>query len=229
MIPAGGQAQSIQDNLSPSFDAAIKMIDRINGLEATLFHSIFPECDVLVRSMLVKNTGSDIIRIDQACSLATDLPASHYEMYQLTQDAIEGSRRSRSFLPEGPSYIQSRVGITERQHNPFVGLVSGPECYGFSLSFPGPWLMSIHNRTDSSLRTGIGLNTQSASWILSPLDVWSTPEAMMSRTSQGVARLASNFHHLFLHHLGRQAWRDSYAAARPEALQMYRLNSGFSK
>ncbi|MDR2751254.1 MAG: alpha-galactosidase, partial [Clostridiales bacterium] len=136
--------------------------------------------------------------------LRGDLDLSHFHGRHAMEREIErtpvisgvqtlGSSRGTSSHQENPGFILSARDANE-EHG---------ECWGLNLVYSGNFSANIERSQTSQTRAVLGLGDQSFQWTLSPGESFFTPEAVMSFSGDGFAKLSHNFHRAVRHNVCR--------------------------
>ncbi len=92
-------------------------------------YTLFPDYDILTRSVDFENLGSGPVVLDEVNSVTVDFPpAMHSQPYHLTQLSGSWARERHQvtrLLNMGVTAIESRRGASSHQHNPFILLSEG--------------------------------------------------------------------------------------------------------
>lgn len=192
----------------------IFMWDPVRLLEVILSYSIFRDIDAVARSVRFVNHGKESVYINRAMSMSLDLPDADFQSVQLSGSwARERHIHVRDLQP-GISAVSSMRGNSSHQHNPFLALKrkstterSG-EAYGFSFVYSGNFLAQAEVDNYQVLRVMMGINPFGFQWKLDPETDFTTPEAVMVYSGDGLNGMSRQFHRLYRSRLARGYWRD---------------------
>lgn len=192
----------------------ITMRDDWRNLEIILSYTIFRDVDAIARSVRFENCGEEALLINRAMSMSMDLPDGDYQSVQLSGSwARERSVKVRDLQP-GITAVSSMRGNSSHQHNPFLALKRKStteqkgEAYGFSLIYSGNFLAQAEVDNYNVLRVMLGINPFGFQWKLEPKDTFTTPEAVMVYSKEGLNGMSLQFHRLYRQRLARGVWRD---------------------
>lgn len=192
----------------------ITMRDDWRNLEIILSYTIFRDVDAIARSVRFENCGEEVLLINRAMSMSMDLPDGDYQSVQLSGSwARERSVKVRDLQP-GITAVSSMRGNSSHQHNPFLALKRKStteqkgEAYGFSLIYSGNFLAQAEVDNYNVLRVMLGINPFGFQWKLEPKDTFTTPEAVMVYSKEGLNGMSLQFHRLYRQRLARGVWRD---------------------
>ncbi len=188
--------------------------DELTGMKAVLLYTIFRDYPVIARSVRFINEGKDAVIIDRAMSLSLDLPDSDYEWMQFSGAWAREKRPIVKQLEEGTVSVESLRGHSSANHNPFVILkrkntdeFSG-EAIGAALVYSGNFYSSAEVDTYGTLRLMTGINPERFSWKLKEKEEFSTPEALLVWTEDGLNDLSQSLHRLYRKRLSRGVWKE---------------------
>lgn len=192
----------------------IQVRDDVLRLAGTLYYSIFPEQDVITRSVLVRNEGDEPIYLTKVMSAALDMPDEGYEM--LTLEGAWGRERriEQRTLGHGKHSVGSVKGKSSHQEHPFLALVEKGcsqrtgRVYGFSFVYSGNFLAQVEKDQFGSLRVLMGIHPENFEWKLEAGQEFQAPEVVMAYSGQGLGRMTRNLHDLYREHLIRSPYRD---------------------
>ncbi len=203
----------------PSFESddcqtlEIKLSDAFQGVEVTLYYSVFENENVIARRTVVKNLNDEPIKLRNLASLSVDLMIGECEM--ITFEGGWGHERyiNRYPLHQGISSVESRRGASSHELNPAAIITKCGttehfgDCYGFSLVYSADFKITAEVDQIRTTRVQLGINPDTFSWQLNAGESFTTPEAVMTFSSEGFNALSQNFHNATRKYLG--ACRDN--------------------
>ncbi len=199
----------------------IDLLDEQTGLRATLRLTLFADRPVIARSMTLANDGPAPLAVRCAMSAALDLPDADWRLVTLSGTwARERHVQDRLLVP-GRQSVSSLRGASGLEHNPFLALRREPttesagEAWGLGLVYSGNFLAEAEVDPLLTTRLRIGIHPEAFSWRLAPGGSFTTPEAILAWSGDGIGALSSAFHDLYRERLVRGPWRDR---ARPVVL-----------
>ena len=178
----------------------LSLLDASTGLKALLYYTVFPEKDVIVRSVRLENRGKARMTLMKAGSMSIDFPQGQYEMLHFHGRHCMERMPERVKLPRGITAIGSRRGMSSHHHNPFIILCDENStedhgsCYGFMLVYSGNHLEEIETDQTGSVRVTAGIHPDGFSWPLDPGEAFDTPEVILSWSDRGFNGLSGHFH-----------------------------------
>ena len=192
--------------------------DELTEVEVQLFYTIFADWPVIARSSKVINQGREACYLESLASLSLDLPDADYNWLQLSGAWARERHIKERPLQQGIQSIESTRGISSPHHNPFVALkrpetteFSGP-VLGATLVYSGNFLIQAEVDTYDVTRLQLGINPFGFEWKLAAGHSFTSPEALLVYSEQGLNGMSQVFHQLFRRRLARGYWRER---ARP--------------
>lgn len=192
----------------------ITLQDEFNRIEVVLRYSVFEEEDIISRSACIRNlTGSPAV-ITRAFSASIDLPGCDFDMISLYGSYARERQIDRTHLHHGTQSIESRRGASSHQQNPFIAIVSpettenSGDAYAAALVYSGNFIAQAEVDPFNYTRLQIGINPFDFEWNLDAGDTFTTPEAVLTYSSQGLNKMSQNFHSVFKYHLGHTKYRN---------------------
>ena len=192
--------------------------DSLTEVEVQLFYTIFANWPVIARSSKVINQGRESCYLESLASLSLDLPDADYDWLQLSGAWARERHIKERPLQQGIQSIESTRGISSPHHNPFVALkrsetteFSGP-VLGAALVYSGNFLIQAEVDTYDVTRMQLGINPFGFEWKLAAGQSFTSPEALLVYSEQGLNGMSQVFHQLFRRRLARGYWRER---ARP--------------
>ncbi|MGL5259658.1 MAG: alpha-galactosidase [Lachnospiraceae bacterium] len=187
--------------------------DLDTGIEVALLYGVLFECDVITRSVTVKNIGKEAIKLDKIYSGVLDFVCGDYDILHF--HGKHGMERIMERLPitYGVHSYGSKRGTSSHQENPFIILAEEAttddygDCYGMSLLYSGNFKCEVEKDQIGQIRVGIGLSDEMFSYTLNPDEVFYAPEVAYSYSDAGLNELSQKFHHLIRHHICRGKYK----------------------
>ncbi len=197
-----GEAQTLE----------VETVDAVTGVKAFLLYTVFENYGAMARSVRLENAGSAPVSLERAYSLCLELPTMDYDMVHMYGRWAKENTVVRHPLQHGIQAIQSKRGMTGPNHNPFVALAregTGEEngqAIGVNLVYSGNFSMEIEVDTLGCPRLLAGINPASFCWRLEPGQSFTTPEAVMVFSENGLGAMSRDFHRLYMDHLMTSRW-----------------------
>ena len=192
----------------------ISLVDKLVKQEMDLYYTLYPHRDILVRRSVLRNKGAKPIHILKLMSAGMDMAPGPYRLIRFPGAWANERRRVEGPLQQGITRLESRRGIASHEMNPFAMVTRGDadekkgEVYGFALAYSGNWLIEAELFRTGGLRLNAGLNDFDFQWRLGPGESFTSPECVMTYSSQGFSQLSRNYHPFVRERVARGYWRD---------------------
>ena len=185
----------------------LQLIDHITNCKAKVYYTIFPEEDIISRYVTIENhSGGDAI-IEKCMSLTLDIPRCDFDMISLYGGYAQERNYQRNPLMHGIQSVYSRRGASSHHFNPFIAICDKDanenhgEVYGFNFVFSGNFLDEVEVDQQSTTRVQIGLGSENFSRCLKDEESFTTPEAVMTYSANGINQMSRNFHSFVRKHI----------------------------
>lgn len=183
----------------------ITLKDDFSETEIDLKYSFSDASDVLVRSLAVRNGGSDPVKVQKAFSFCAELPDTRRSFSALRLTGAWGRERAPSVSPlaEGVLRLRSSRGYSSHQMNPFLALIEETadeergECYGFALLYSGSFALTAELTHNGITRVQGGIGDEFFSWKLDAGETLETPQAALCYSAQGLGGMSREYHDFF--------------------------------
>lgn len=193
----------------------LKCADHVLNLEITLTYNVFRELDVITRHVKIKNNSTEKVYLKKVLSACIDVENNDYEMIRLF--GSWGRERSLSRVPigYGKTVASSVRGISSHQEHPFIALVNknttqdAGDVYGLHLVYSGNFTAVADLYQFDRIRAVIGINPYNFSWCLDPASEFTSPEAVLTYSSEGLGKMTRTLHDLYRNHLIRGKYKDT--------------------
>ena len=193
----------------------ILCLDSVSGAEVTLFYTVFEKLGAMTRHVTVKNTSNDVLNIQRVLSTCVDFhDARDMDFIHLYGSWGKERRFERIPLIHGTQSVSSKRGASSSMHNPFIALCSQDaneeygDIYGFNLVYTGNFLASAEMDADGGARVLMGINPENFTWRLEPNEIFTTPEAVMVYSNEGLGGMSRIYHKLYRNNLCRGEWKN---------------------
>lgn len=189
-----------------------------------LFYTVYEECDTIVRSVALENTGSDPVIIKKLLSSQIDFEDSDYTFTNFHGSWSSEMHKSSTYCSGKTLVNESRTGFSSNRANPFV-MLSRSDCtetsgevYGSNLIYSGNHKESAQSGELERLRFSTGIHPDHFSWTLSEGTFFYSPQAVLSYSANGYETLSRNFHNFIRNYIIRGSWSHK---ARPVLLNSW--------
>lgn len=192
----------------------ITLSDELTGAEVHLLYGVFADRNVITRATVVKNAGTAPLTILKAASAAMDFPTMDYDLIHLYGMWAQERWISREPLTHDTRTVGSLRGSSSHNHNPFAALVSKTadedhgEAYGYSLVYSGNFAIEAECDSFHSARILMGIHPTDFRWHLEPGESFTTPEAVLVYSNEGIGEMSRTYHKLYRYNLCRGEWKE---------------------
>jgi alpha-galactosidase len=179
-------------------------VDEPYGLEVTHVFEVFPDHDVIARSVRLDNHGQHPIRVERLLSAGLALPPADYEAWTLHGQWGREYQLQRRRLGPGKLSVESRRGFTSHEANPWFALGepgtvtedSGRVWVG-ALGWSGSWLAVFEVERNDALNVVAGIQPFDFAWHLAPGEQLVSPPLYCGSSDGGLGG-AGRLMHRFL-------------------------------
>lgn len=205
---------AIPDKLSGCEQITVTLKERVKPVEIDLYYTVYPECDVITRRAVIRNTGSENVKIRRAMSLQLDLDDTGYRMITFNGAWAREMHRYETPVEQGKVVNSTFRGVSSNQCNPFVMLAAkdtcetSGECFAFNLIYSGNHYEAACVNPFYKTRFVSGINPDGFSWVLEPGCEFETPEAVMSFSNKGFRGISLNMHSFVRRNIVRGKYKD---------------------
>ena len=203
-LPAtfGDNAQSLE----------ITLEDRCRKIQIVLSYSVFEDTDAIIRSVKIKNVGTEDVCITKIMSTTLGLDNDNYELLTLNGTWARERKIETRKIGHGFQGVSSNRGESSHQEHPFMAITSSGisqtqgEVYGFSFVYSGNFEAEVQLDQFNQIRATMGINPYNFKWKLEKGDAFTAPEAVMVYSGEGLGNMTRSFHRLYKNHLIRSKW-----------------------
>lgn len=192
----------------------LRMLEPELKLEVELYYSVFEKEDVITRNAVVINRSGEDCYLGRAFSLCLDFAGGEFDL--ITLHGAWGRERNiyRREIGEGRQSIASVRGESSHQENPFMAITEktatedAGRVYGINFVYSGNFFAQVERNQFGAIRTVMGIHPYCFSWKLQGGERFTTPEAVMVYSPEGIGGMTRRFHDFYRQHLIRGNWRD---------------------
>lgn len=179
---------------------AIRLKDHVTGCTLILYYTVYPSHDVITRYFRIVNEGKTDVKLQKAMSICLDLPGHDFDVMSLYGCQTMERNVQRTPLCYGNYSIGSRRGASSHNFNPFMALMSKNadeetgDVYAFNQIYSGSFLNEVEVDSQGNTRVGIGLGEENFAYTIPVGETFSSPEAIMLYTSNGLGDMSRKMH-----------------------------------
>ena len=192
----------------------IHLLDAYSGLKVSLLYGVYEDFNVITRAVVFENTADKPYRLNKALSMTVDFDSKEFDFIHLSGVWARERKPQRTYVKSGTMQVESIRGTSSHIHNPFIALVSPEtneeygEAYGFNLVYSGNFVAGVQKEDYDITRAFMGINPIGFSWVLEKGETFSTPEAVLVYSNNGLGEMSRKFHKLYRTRLCRGVYRD---------------------
>lgn len=187
--------------------------DKWQELTLELYYWVYEECNVITRTAVLQNDGSESVTVERLLSFLVDLDEDDFAVRSFTGAWAREMHANRIPLTGGKYVLSSMSGTSSNRVNPFFFLEKsetsedfGP-CVGFNLIYSGNHYEAMEVSPYGKTRVVSGIQPCGFSWVLAPGERLEAPEAVMTYTSAGRNGMSKNLHAFVREHIVRGSWK----------------------
>ena len=191
----------------------VHMKDIHNGICLDLYYGIYYDTDVISRRCVLINRSGSTIVLHKLLSYCLDLSENDLTLMSFTGAWNKEAHLTETDLERGKQVIESRSGFSGNKTNPgfIVRKDNATECngkaWGFNLIYSGNHYSSVAKDEYGVLRIQGGINPERFELKLKNKESFSSPEAVLTYTDQGLNDLSAHFHDFVNEHIVRSDWK----------------------
>lgn len=192
----------------------ITMVNQNGGQKLLMFYHVFHSVDVITRSLKLINTSSEPVILRRMLSMQLDLDDADYKMTTFTGAWAREMAKNEIECHAGSYSNGSIAGVSSNKVNPFfmISRLNADEnngaCMGFNLVYSGNHYFSSQVSSFNQLRVVSGIHPVGFEYTVEPDEAFYTPEAVMTYSDAGYARLSHNMHAFIRRHIVRGQWQN---------------------
>ncbi len=187
--------------------------DQASKVIVELYYTAFTQLDVITRSVLIRNTGTDAIWLDRVLSVCLSLPYEGQQLITLPGSWARERAIQRQEIGMGYTGSCSRRGISSHQSNPFMAVAGRDvtqvrgDVYALHFVYSGNFLAQVERDQHDRLRAVMGIHPYAFCWKLRPGESFQAPEVVMVYSDEGFGKMTRTFHDLYRNHLIRSKYK----------------------
>lgn len=191
----------------------IYMEDCVSNLKVTLLYGVVEQLDIITRSVIIENHGSEDIIIEKAGSACLELLPGQYDLLSFCGRHTMERTVQKKRIGYGSSVFESRRGTSSHQYNPAFILadVNATEdcgnCYGIAFVYSGGFRFETEKDPYDQVRTVMSIQPEQFAYPLNPGERFVVPETIFSFSQNGFGALSHNYHNCINHHVIRRSFQ----------------------
>ena len=188
--------------------------EKNSGIMLSLFYTVFPECDCIVKSLSITNTLDEDIYVTRLLSSMTDFPEGDYTVSNFTGSWTNEMNRHDTDLSSGIFINSSFTGTSSNRANPFTMWTRNAnedqgEVYASNLIYSGNHYTAFETTSYGKMRVVTGINPRNFSVLLSKGESIEAPEAVLTYSDRGYGGMSKNMHAFVRSHIIRGKYKNT--------------------
>ncbi len=204
-VSAGeGEAQTLE----------IVLEDPVSHVQVRLLYGVLAAEDIITRSAVIRNCGSEEIIVEKAASACLDFITGEYDLISFYGRHTMERNVQRTPVAHGSLMIGSLRGTSSHQYNPAVILAeqSATEdaggCYGLMFVYSGNFQCEAQRDQYEQTRVVMGLQSDKFHYPLGSGESLAVPETVLCYSGEGFGVLSGRYHRLIRKYLIRGRYAD---------------------
>ena len=189
--------------------------DAESGLSVELAYTIYDDADIIARSARIVNGGAQAVTLERALSACVDFEKADFSLLTLSGAWARERQAGIRPLVQGDQGVSTTRGASSVQTSPFLALLAPGttetqgEVYAMALCYSGSFAASVQVDQHGMARAQIGIQPLNFGWMLAPGESFTTPEAYLCFSAEGLGGMSRQFHTLVHSHITTGRWARS--------------------
>lgn len=193
-------------------ELAITLVDQVHQLKLVTYYTIFRAHGVIARRSTLTNLGASSVMIQNMMSAVLELPDDQFEMVNLAGAWLKERHVKYHNLAQGTVAVESLKGASGHQHNPFIALtrsrsLTTGDVYASNLIYSGNFLSQVEVNEWHKPRLMTGISPAYFGWQLAPAAAFSTPEALLYYSADGLNGLMAETQAVAQQQIADRQWQ----------------------
>ena len=188
--------------------------DKVNHLALDLYYAVFYQDNIISRRCVLTNQSEETLTLHKLMSYSMDLCEEKLVLMDFHGAWDCEMHLNEREVQQGTCVLTSRVGFSSAKANPGFILRQAEtkqdygKAWGFNLVYSGNHYSSVSKNEYGHYRIMSGISSERFHYSLKKGDVFSSPEAIMTYSNQGLNLLSQNFHSFINKHIVRSSWKN---------------------
>lgn len=193
----GGNCQTI----------AFLLKERTRDLFVKHYITIFDDCVAIVKNYEIINRTGENVNISRAMSMQLDLNNRDYSLVHFPGRWANERNAFRNAVLDGVQEVASNLGATSAEESSFVYLQGNGADYahgeviGFNLIYSGNFKFRTYSDFNRGTHITYGINDEDFSWLLEDGESFTTPQAVICYSNDGIDGMSRQMHDFVRNHI----------------------------
>ena len=201
-----------------------------------LFYTVYGDAAVVARHMEVENRTGENVKILRAYSFALDVYGADHDLLTIENAWAREGKPERTPIPHGFICVDEKSASSTRRHSPAIALLDKDtteehgRALGVNLIYSASFTLKAEVGSKGYTRLTGGINDFDFSWELAAGETFTTPEAVLAYSSEGLGGMSREYHDAYRNHLVNprfanlprpiviNSWEAVYFGCTPERL-----------
>ncbi len=190
----------------------ICLCDEYIGAEAVLTYSVYEECNVITRSVRIKNVGQKEFYITKALSACVNIDLDECDVLSLHGAWGRERHIQRQRIGFGSYVVESVRGEPGHQDHPFIAVLSGGcgqdhgDIYAMNFVYSGNFIARAQMDQFGRVRMTMGIHPDRFLWRLDAGEEFFAPEAILQYSDEGIGGMTRDSHDFFREYVIPKRW-----------------------
>lgn len=188
--------------------------DNVLGIKIILNYVVFSDKDIIVRNVQVINNSTEAVYLKKCLSLSFDMDNEDFDVITLHGSWARERKMERHKIHMGLQGVISNRGETSHQEHPFLAVTdhntdwNSGRAYGVNFIYSGNFLAQVQSNQFNSIRIQMGINPANFTWKLTKGETFTSPQAVLSYSDNGLNGMTHQFHNLYRQNLIRSPYKN---------------------
>lgn len=192
----------------------ILLEDTVSKVFVKLLYGVLENEDIITRSAIITNNGSDCITLEKASSASLDFLYGQYDLISFHGKHTLERNFQRSRIGYRNTVLGSRRGTSSHQYNPAVVIAEKDatetmgNCYGMVFVYSGGFQFEAEKDQFGLTRAIMGLQSEQFHYQVEPGKQFIVPETILTFSDQGFSEISRNYHRCIRNHICRGKYQN---------------------
>ena len=181
--------------------------DMNSEMRVHLFYTVYDDAAVVARHMEVENRTGEPVKILRAYSFALDVYGNNHDLLTIENAWAREGKPERTPIPHGFICVDEKSASSTRRHSPAFALLDKDTteehgaALGVNLIYSASFTLKAEVSSKGYTRLTGGINDFDFAWELPAGETFTTPEAVLAYSGEGVGGMSREYHDAYRAHL----------------------------